>query len=173
MVTRTELESMRQELRKKAGERKAMKDAHETALDKLRSLCREKLMRVKIDSLDAIKPYAKEKEKAVAAAKTSLTRAVGDLEQEKRQDFRKVELHYRDELKKLEKECEGRIDKITKEFQEQSSRLAREYEAGVAQRQEENEKALEELKAQQDLELDKLEAEMKDIQASMASVGAA
>lgn len=173
MVTRSELESMRQELRELSKERAQLRTVQEKGLDDFHREWKEKLSYVKIVATDRIKPFKVDKDRAYDKAQASLVTRLNKLEREKKEAIAAAEQDFKEGRKEAISTCQEEIESANEDFNVHAKVLAEGYKSDVVGCEAERDAALVTLKEGHKKEVEALEEKAAELQKQMSVAGAA
>lgn len=173
MVTRAELEGMRQELRELSREQARLRAVQEKALDDFHRQWKEKLSYVRVTATNRIKPFQVDKKKAQEKAQASLVSRLNGLDEERKKAVKAAEQAFKDGKVKAIDTCQREIEKALEEFNRHSNILTKKYNSDIAGCENERSEALETLKEEHRRAVEVLEERAAEVQKKMSVAGAA
>jgi hypothetical protein len=171
MVTKNEVEGVRQELRSLVNERVKLAKEQQSELDRFNHQWAVKLRQVKIEGTDRIKPFWAEKDTACNSITDTLSTKLFLLDEARRGAIKLAEEKYKQDMKLARQDAERQLSEKRQEFEKQSKKLATQLKEEESSCEKERDEAFEKLKVEQEKAMMALKERAAELEKKMATWG--
>ena len=171
MVTKNEIEGMRQELHSLMNERVKLARAQQGEVDRFNHQWAVKMRQVRVEGTDRIKPFLAEKDKACDSITEALASKLSLLDGARRSEIKMIEEEYKQNKKLARQDAERQLSEKRQEFHKRSQELAEQLTKEEASCHNERHEALEALKAEHEKAMAALKEKAAAIEKKMSALG--